>query len=222
MQCTNFDARFSVRRVMTKTMSWKLVLVLVLFPVSAFAQLPFSAGYKPVVDASVGYSYVSFPIPSSTRINMNGLDASFTAEFRSRFGVKVDLDYVRAANVLGSGRHSDVFTYMLGPMYYPVSNDLLTLYVHGLVGYSRIDGVVPNGAGGFNVAFTTAPSWAIGGGIERSITSSLAIRSETDCLHTSYTDSTAAFRGQSDLRITSSLVYRWGKRPEGRHDHRRF
>jgi opacity protein-like surface antigen len=207
---------------MTKTMSWKLVLVLVLFPVSAFAQLPFSAGYKPVVDASIGYSYVSFPIPSSTRINMNGLDASFIAEFRSRFGIKADLDYVRAANVLDSGRHSDVFTYMLGPMYYPVSNDLLTLYVQGLVGYSRIDGVVPNGAGGFNIAFTTAPSWAIGGGIERSITSSLAIRSETDYLHTSYTDATAAFRGQSDLRITSSLVYRWGRRPEGRYDRRRF
>lgn len=143
MQWTNFFARISVRCVKTKTMSWKLVLVLVLFPVSAFAQFPFSAGYKPVVDASIGYSYVSFPIPSSTRINMNGLDASFGAEFRSRFGVKADLDYVRGANVLDSGRHSDVFTYMLGPMYYPVSNDLLTLYVHGLAGYSRIDGVVP-------------------------------------------------------------------------------
>ncbi len=222
MQCTIFDARISVRCFMSKAMSWKLVLVLVLFPVPAFAQLPFSAGYKPVVDASIGYSYVSLPIPSSTRINMNGLEASFAATFRSRFGAKVDLDYVRASNVLGSGRHSDVFTYMFGPMYYPVSNDLLTLYVQGLVGYSRIDGVVPNGAGGFNIAFTTAPSWAIGGGIERSITSSLAIRSETDYLHTSYTDSTAAFRGQSDLRITSSLVYRWGRRPSGRSDHRRF
>jgi opacity protein-like surface antigen len=207
---------------MTKTMSWKLVLVLVLFPASAFAQLPFSAGFKPVVDASFGYSYVSFPIPSSTRINMNGLDASFAAEFRSRFGVKANLDFARAGNVLGSGHTSDVFTYMAGPMYYPVSNDLLTLYVQGLVGYSRIDGVVPNGAGGFSIAFTTGPSWAIGGGIERGITSSLAIRSEADYLRTSYTDSTGAFRGQSDLRITSSLVYRWGKRPSGRRDRRRF
>jgi len=207
---------------MTKTMSWKLVLVLLLFPVSAFAQLPFSAGYKPVVDVSIGYSYVSFPIPSSSRINMNGLEASFAATFRSRFGAKIDLDYVRAANVLGSGRHSDVLTYMLGPLYYPINTDRLTVYVQALAGYSRIDGVVPDGAGGFNVAFTTAPSWAIGGGIERSITSSLAIRSETDYLHTSYTDSTAAFRGQSDLRIMSSLVYRWGRRPEGRHNHRRF
>lgn len=207
---------------MTKTMSWKLVVVLFLFPVSAFAQLPFSSGYKPVVDASIGYSYVSFPIPSSSRINMNGLEASLSATFRSRFGAKIDLDYVRAGNVLGSGHHSDVLTYMLGPMYYPINTDRLTVYVQALAGYSRIDGVVPDGAGGFNIAFTTAPSWAIGGGIERSISSSLAIRSETDYLRTSYTDSTAAFRGQSDLRIMSSLVYRWGRRPSGRHDHRRF
>ena len=207
---------------MTKTTRWKFLLVLVLFPVSAFAQLPFSAGFKPVVDAGIGYSYTSFPIPSSTRLNMNGLDATVTASFHSRFGAKVDLNYSRAGNVLGSGHHGDVLTYMLGPMFYPVTSDLMTVYVQALAGYSRIDGVVPDGAGGFNIAFTTAPSWAVGGGVEHRISPSLAVRTEADYLRTSYTDSSAAFRPQNDIRINGSLVLRWGLRSEGRRYHGRF
>lgn len=207
---------------MTKTMSCRLLLALVLFPASTFAQLPFPAGYRPVVYASFGYSYMSLPIPSSTRIDMNGLDASFAADFRSRFGAKVDLNYSRAANVLGTRHHSDAFTYMIGPLFYPVSTARLTVYIQALAGYSRIDGVVPNGAGGFDFAYASGPSWAIGGGIERGITSSLAVRIEANYLYTPFIDSSAAFRGQNDIRIVSSLVYRWGGLLEGRRKHGRF
>ncbi len=207
---------------MTKNMRWKIALVLVLFPVSAFAQLPFSAGYKPIVTASVGYSYLTLPMTSSTRMNLNGVDASITADFHSGFGAKLDLNYARAANVFGTGQHSDVASYMLGPMFYPLSNDLLTIYVQALAGDSRVTGVVPNGAGGFDTAYAFGPSWAFGGGIERSISPSLAIRTETDYLHTSFVSSSEAFRGQNDLRITSSLVYRWGRRSGGRRDHWRL
>lgn len=203
---------------MTKTLSWKLVLVLAIFPVSSFAQSPFSTGSGPAVSASVGYSYVSLPIPSATRISLNGVGASITADFRSRFGVKIDLNYARAANVYGTGHHSDVLSYMLGPVFYPVNDDRLTVYIQGLVGGSRITGVVPRGAGAFYLAYTNGLSWAVGGGIQRSISSSLAIQTETDYLHTSFIDSTATFRGQNGLRIIGSLVYRWGTHSNRRHD----
>jgi hypothetical protein len=36
-----------------------------------------------------------------------------------RFGVKADLGYVRAANVLLRGSHSEVLTYLAGPVFYP-------------------------------------------------------------------------------------------------------
>lgn len=207
---------------MKKDIGWNLVLVLALFPASAFAQLPSWAGYRPVVSASVGYSYLSLPIPSSTRINLNGVGASIAADFHSRFGAKADLNYDRAANVFGTGHHSDVLSYMLGPLFYPVSNDRLAVYIQALAGNSRMDGVIPNRTSGFETAYASGPSWAIGGGIERSISSSLAVRTETDYLHTSFTDSTGAFRGQSDLRIMSSFVFRWGQHSEARRDRRRF
>ena len=205
---------------MTRNIIWELALVLALFPASVFAQAPLPTGSGPFISASFGYSYLSVPVPSATRIDMNGLDGSVTANFRSRFGVKVDVNYARQANVFGSGHHSDLLTYMLGPVFYPVSNDRWAVYVQALVGGSRANGVIPNGTGGFDTAYTDGVAWSMGGGIERSLFSSFAVRMEADYLRTTFVDSSAVIRGQNDLRITGSLVYRWHWHSVGRHDRR--
>ncbi len=217
-----FASRFSIRRDMTKKTCWKVVLFLAVFPASAFAQMPSPAGTGPFITASLGYSYVSLPIPSSARIDMNGVGASLTADFRSRFGAKVDLNYVRQANVLASGHHSDVLSYMLGPLFYPVSNDRWTVYLQALAGGSNADGVLPNGTGGFDTAYTDGLAWAVGGGIERSISSAFAVRTEADYMHTSFIDINAVLRGQNDLRVTASLVYRWHWHSGGKRGHGHF
>jgi opacity protein-like surface antigen len=214
--------RLWLRCLVTRRISWKLVLFLALFPASAFAQVPLSTGFGRAVSVSLGYSYLSLPIPSSTRIDLNGVGASITADFRPRFGAKIDLNYARQANVFSTGRHADVLTAMIGPVFYPVSNDRLTVYVQALAGASRITGVVPNGTGGFDTAYTDGLSWAMGGGVETRITSFLAVRTEADYLRTSFTNSSAAFVGQTDLRLVGSLVYRWAWHWEGRRDRRRF
>ena len=204
---------------MKRNTIWKLALILALFPAAAFAQLPSATGTGPMFTTSLGYSYMSVPIPSATRIDMNGVAASATVDFRSRFGAKVDLNYVRQANVFGTGHHGDVLTYMVGPMFYPVSNDRWVVYVQALAGGTRSTGVVPNGTGGFDTAFADALGFAVGAGVERSVFSSFAIRTEADYMYTSFADANAALRGQSDLRFTGSLVYRWHWhwRPSHRH-----
>jgi hypothetical protein len=206
---------------MTKKLSWKLSLVLLLFPVAALAQVPLPTGSGPAISASLGYSYVSLPIPSSTRIGLNGANASIGVDFRSRFGAKIEVNYARAANVFATGRHADVLTYMLGPLFYPVRNDRWSVYIEALAGGGRVTGVVPNGANGFDTAYTDGLAWAIGGGIERRISPALGIRTEFDYLHTNFTDSSAVFRSQNDLRFAGSLIYRWawhwGGRAERRH-----
>jgi hypothetical protein len=212
--------RMSLRCIVTRKTSWKLALVLIVFPASAFAQAPLPTGFGRAISASLGYTYVSLPIPSATRIDLNGVDASVTADFRHRFGGKIDFNYVRQANVFGTGHHSDLLSAMLGPVFYPVSNDRLTVFVQALAGASRITGVVPNNVGGFDTAYTDGLAWDMGGGIEGRITSSLAIRTEADYLHTSFTDTTGAFIGQSDLKLVASLVYRWAWHSGSRHDHR--
>jgi hypothetical protein len=194
---------------MKRNTIWKLALVLALFPAAAHAQLPSATGTGPMFTTSLGYSYMSVPIPSATRIDMNGVSASATVDFRSRFGAKVDVNYVRQANVFGTGHHGDVLTYMVGPMFYPVSNDRWVVYVQALAGGTRSTGVVPNSTGGFDTAFADALGFAVGAGIERSLFSTFAIRTEADYMYTSFADATAALKGQSDLRFTGSLVYRF-------------
>ena len=218
----SFVSRLPAKRDMTRKISWKLALILALFPASAFAQAPSPTGSGPFISASLGYSYLSLPVPSATRIDMNGLDASATANFRSRFGIKVDVNYARQANVFSTGHHSDLLTYMLGPSFYPVSNERWAVNVQALVGGSRANGVIPNGTGGFDTAFTDGVAWEIGGGIERSIFSSLAIRTEADYLRTSFIDANAVVRGQNDFRITGSLVFRWHWHSQGRRAPKHF
>lgn len=206
-------------RIMTNSNAWKLALILALLPASAYAQMPSATGSGPMFTTSLGYSYMSVPIPSATRIDMNGVAASATVDFRSRFGAKVDLNYVRQANVFGTGHHGDVLTYMIGPMFYPVSNDRWVVYVQGLAGGTRSTGVVPNTTGGFDTAFADAFGFAVGAGIERSLFSTFAIRTEADYMYTSFADATAALKSQNDLRFTGSLVYRfhWHWKASRRH-----
>src|SRR5450755_3317521 len=97
----------------------KIVLCLLLTPAPMWAQSPVAAGRAPVVSVSVGYSYLDFGSMSSDRCGLNGLDASLGVDFIPRLGAKVDLGYVRASNVLDSGRHGDVLSYLVGPVFYP-------------------------------------------------------------------------------------------------------
>ena len=67
-----------------------LSIFLVLVPGSQ-AQNPVFAGAAPSMEAGIGYSYLSVDVPSQNRLAMNGVDASFTADFRPRLGIRFDL-----------------------------------------------------------------------------------------------------------------------------------
>ena len=59
------------------------------------------------MEIGLGYSYVNQAESQSKRLGLRGADATFTIGY-SRLGIKADVGYARAANVLGTGRHSDV------------------------------------------------------------------------------------------------------------------
>jgi hypothetical protein len=84
----------------------------------AIAQSPVAPASGRVIDVSLGYSYISHADSFSNRVGLNGADASFTMGINPRLAIRGDLGYARAADVLGSGRHSDVFSYMAGPVLY--------------------------------------------------------------------------------------------------------
>jgi len=173
---------------------------------------PVAAARGKTIELGLGYSYVSQAENQSKRVGLRGADASFTVGF-SRLGLKVDVGYARASNVLGTGHHSDVFSYLAGPVFHPTTHRNFDTYVHALVGGARVSGpILTNGGVILLGGWATGYAWAVGGGVEYWLTDTLAIRTGGDYLRTAYYDSSLVVRSQSNLRTTASVVYYFGRR----------
>jgi len=181
-----------------------------LFPVSVDAQAPLTTGTGPSIEAHAGFEYLEQPAASG-RIPMYGLDSGATIDVARRFGVRLDLGYVRASNVLSSGHHSDILSYLGGPVYYPFTTSHMQTYVQFLAGGARVTGVVPYDQGQFLTGYANEFAWAGGGGFEIRTSRDSAVRVGGDYLHTSYFDPSAALHGQGNLRATVSFVYVLGR-----------
>ncbi len=183
----------------------------------ASAQAPVAAATGRTIDVSLGYSYMSRGDTYSNRVGLNGADTSFTIGLYSRVAIRADLGYARAANVLGSARHSDVFSYLAGPVFYPTTHYHLDTYIHVLMGGARVTGpILLNGGGFLSGGWVNKFAWAIGGGAEYWVSDSMAIRSSVEYLRTAYFDSSLAIRGQNNIKTTASVVYFLGKRSRTR------
>jgi opacity protein-like surface antigen len=186
----------------------KLLVCLLLGAIPAIAQEPKIAGSGPVFSASLGYSYFNLGL-QPTRANLQGVDATFTADFRPRFGVTLDLGYDRGSDVNGSTRHADVLSYLIGPVFYLTRSKGLTTYAHVLGGGARITGVIP-GPNGFVRGFINQPAIAFGGGAQYQLSPSFAVRVGGDYVRASYLTSPTAFHPQNDFRAVASIVYFFG------------
>jgi opacity protein-like surface antigen len=180
------------------------------------AKAPVFVGRGVTVRASVGYAYTSLSMPSSYRVNLSGIDAAATADLSSRFGVSADSTYVSASNVLDTGQHADVLSYVAGPVFYPARSARLTIYVHGLVGGARVTGVVPESGGVYERGYANKLSWVLGAGVEYQVSPSFALRTGGDYQRTYFFNSNLAIQGQNGLRVVCSAVYVFWQHPERR------
>lgn len=194
-----------------------LLLLLALFAPWTVAQSPRAAAIGSHISASLGYSFTSLVVPSSSRIGLNGLDAALTIDVIPHLGARVDLGYVRASDVLNSGNHSDILSYLAGPVFYPVRRRKLAVYAQGLLGAARVTGAVPLSSGGFLTGYVNQFAWAVGTGFEYRVYESIGFRIGADYLHTRYSDPSLVIRGQDNLRVNGSLVYFFGKRSSRHH-----
>jgi opacity protein-like surface antigen len=183
-----------------------------LYATHAAAQSPVPAASGRTLDASFGYSYLSRGESYSNRVGLNGADASFTIGLNSHLAVRADLGYARATNVGGSARHSDVLSYLAGPVLYPTTHRRVDTYVHALAGAARVTGPILLSGGGFqDGAWVNKFAWAVGAGAEYWVSDSMAIRTGVDYLRTAHFDASLTIRGQNNIRTTASVVYFFGK-----------
>jgi opacity protein-like surface antigen len=190
---------------------------LLLYASRAMAQEPLPAAIAPVSSASFGYSNMSRDSSAFGRVGLNGANLGITEDFSSRRGVLLDFGYLRASNAFGTGHHSDILSYMAGPVVYLARRPEFVINVHGLVGGARVRGVVPLSHGGFAIGHVHDIAWAFGAGIEHWFSDSMALRISCDGMRTSFYNSSQVVHGQFDLRTTASVVYYFEKRRSRRH-----
>jgi len=182
--------------------------LLALVPVKA--QEPTPAGRSVAFDAGLGYSYTRMNIPGSGYIAMIGPEGTFTGDFLSRFGFRLDFAYQRAHDVLGSGRTNDAMTYLGGPIFYVIRKRHTVLYLQGLFGGAKLSGVNRWQYGGYLTGFVNKPAWSYGVGAQRAITPSISLRLGADYLHATFFDQTAAVRSSGNLQASLTCVYSFG------------
>lgn len=173
---------------------------------------PVAAATIPVFEASAGYTYLALDTPSQQRIGLSGVDANGFIDFTARWGLMVDSSYARVGDVLGTGHSGNVWSLLTGPVFYPVEYGNNRIFVHTLAGVGLVNSAVPvKGTyylGGTIIRF----SYALGGGVERTVAGPLAIRMSVDYLRTTFANSAAAMKSQNNLRIVTGIVYRFGSR----------
>jgi hypothetical protein len=173
---------------------------------------PVASGKSKTIEFGVGYSYVSHAQSPSQRLGLQGADAGVTIGF-SRFGLKADVGYARAANVLGTGTHSDILSYLVGPVFRPVSARKYEIWVHALAGGARESGpFLTSGGIIFIGGWATSYAWEAGGGVKYWISDTLAISTEADCLRSAYYGPTARLQGEFNIKTTAGLIFYFGKR----------
>jgi len=169
------------------------------------------AGYAPALNISTGFSVTSLGMPTSGHAVLGGVDLSVATDSGRHFGAKLDLNYERLPNAFSTGQSMDVFSYLIGPVFYPSNGALLSTSVHLLVGGARVGGPFSSANGGVQLGHVNYPAWAIGGGVEYRLSPAFGFRVSVDYLRTHFFDVSGVIRGQNDVRIVNSLVYYLGR-----------
>jgi opacity protein-like surface antigen len=188
-----------------------LGLALLLLGAVARGQGPVRAGIAPVLEGSIGYTYMQSDVPTMGNMNINGLLLSGNGDFSRRFGVKLELGYSRNFDAFHTGRTADMLTYMGGPVFYPLRYRRFHIYTQALLGGARETGVNIDSNGDLVLGFVNRFAWAAGGGFQYGVTPAFSLRAGADYLRTSFFDSNIVVRGQRNLRTSVSVVYTFGR-----------
>jgi hypothetical protein len=163
----------------------------------------------PEWNVSAGYSYSDVSFSDKPNVNMQGANLGAAMDFAPHWGAMFDSSYVRGGRDTRTGHGSYVASFLAGPVFVPAQNEHTRLLVRALAGVGLVDGSVPVGElyyRGWQSRFT----WAVGTGIEHDISAQFAFRGTVDYLRTKFVSSNLAVQPQNNIRVSGSLVFRFG------------
>jgi hypothetical protein len=166
----------------------------------------------PAFEASGGYVFMSTTSASTSRVNSNGANGDFLMQISERWAGMADFLYARTGNVSGTGHSGYLMSGLVGPVFYPIEHPRTGVFLHALVGIARVNSAVNTSPTSFYQGYETRFSYALGGGWEHLVSGPFALRIGGDYQRTTFVNSKLALEGQNNLRVTTSLVYRFGSR----------
>lgn len=172
---------------------------------------PFPAAERTPGDIAVGYTFLNMNVSGNPTANLNGIGTSATINFHPRWGATLDASYVRAGRDPGSGHSSYVLSVLTGPVFVATQNDKTRVLVRVLGGVSVVDSAVRVNDLYYR-GYLSRFSWAVGSGIERSLTTSFAVRFNVDYLRTKFLNSDLAVQPQNGIRVSANVVFRFSPR----------
>ena len=128
---------------------------------------------------------LDMPVPSQQRVALTGIDGSGVVRFLPRWGATVDGTYASTGNVFNPGHGPNILSLLAGPVFYPV-NGRTAVFLHALVGAGRVGGAVPTSGPYYLGGWVARPSYAFGGGVERYLFGTFAVRLQADYQRTTF------------------------------------
>jgi hypothetical protein len=199
-------------RTISKICFFVFVLVAPALAQNWQSRRPSPAATGPAFDVSIGYSNLSMATPAARRANLNGLDLSGQVDLSPRWGAMLDTTYVRTSNILATPHAGYVLISQIGPVFSPVEHRKTRMFVHALAGVGLVDGAMPISKTAYFHGWLARPSYALGGGVEQSVSGPFAIRVSGDYLRTSFFNAAGTVQPQSNIRLTVSVVFRLRER----------
>ncbi|MGA2101194.1 MAG: hypothetical protein ABSG34_08830 [Candidatus Sulfotelmatobacter sp.] len=164
-----------------------------------------------IFEVSAGYAFIR-TTSTSEWFPMNGADANALLHISPRWGAMLDLTYARSPIIPGTNRHENLFSGLVGPVYYLVDGERYQVFLHSMVGMAWVDGAVPLTSTTQYQGYETRLSYAFGGAVERSFSPKWAARITADYQRTQFVNSHLAIENQNDFKATAGIVYRFGNR----------
>jgi hypothetical protein len=172
------------------------------------------AGTASAFEASLGYVFMSMTSPETPRLNFVGVDANSVLQFAPRWGAMVDLTFARAANVPGTGHSDKVFSALAGPEFFLIDRIRGNVFVHGLAGVALVDSAFLTADSFEFHGYAGHFSYAFGAGAEVTVHGPFAVRVTGDYQRTTFVNSVLGAVPQNNLRLGTSLMYRFGSRAQ--------
>ncbi len=165
--------------------------------------------YTPEYELSAGYTHRKFYFPDGTTFGMNGGYASLDYNFKRWLGAYAEIAAVYKGR--GLAGNSSLYTFLVGPQFYPFGHRKLTPFGHAFFGGGYYRNAVPaNGGFSSSVQTATGSDWGGGGGLDLNLRKHLGIR----LIEFDY-DKVHLFGGhidRGDGRVSVGIVYRFGEK----------